>query len=180
MLAGILLFVAGFVLGAGLTLTVRRWLHVAAGEKTTPQVWRVIAVPILNGGVPRAALTVAARLSLATHGEVVVLTVVQIPRAVGIDAGSPPGLEAALARLETAEGIVRGLGAQVRGEIVRVREVGDLVGRACTESGAQAVVIEPNSASRATAELVHTLLEGKAGRSFDLVMARADTGVCVK
>ncbi len=172
-LIGSLLFAAGLVLGAALILIARRRPLTDPAAEATDPAWRAIAVPIVNGGMPRAALSVAARLSRATRGKVVVLTVVQIPRAVGLDAQSPPGLEAALTRLETAEGIVRGLGAQVQGEIVRVRELGDAIGRACRESGAEAVVLKPDATSRATAELLHALIEGRSTRDSDLVLAHS-------
>ena len=170
---GIVFFVAGLMIGAALLWMVQRRRGRSLCSKRTGRAWRVIAVPIVNGCMPRSALSVAAGLGVAAHGTVVVLVVVQIPRTVGIDVQSPPELESALSRLDAAEGIVRALGASVRGELVRVREVGDLVGRACKESGAEAVILEPHTGSRATAELTHALLEGKDARSFDLVLAYA-------
>jgi hypothetical protein len=175
-LTGILIFVAGIVIGAVLMLLLQRPRRESGSHQSADRAcWPVIAVPLVNGSMPRAALAVAARLSRATHGEVVVLSVVQVPRAIGLDSQSAPGLEPALSRLETAEAIVRGFGAAVHGEVVRVREVGDLVGRACLAAGAGAVVLEPNSGSRATTELMHALTEGKGGGSIDLILAQ--TGV---
>ena len=167
----VLIFLLGFAVGAAAALAGRRLNPAMRDHRDLTRSWRTLAVPIVNGSLPRAALITAGRIGAATGGHVALLAVVQVPRGMGIEAGNPPRLQTALTQLEAGEKLVRSLGAEVHGEVVRVRELGELVIHACEETGAQAVVIEPNPASRATNELLHTLVDSKGGRTFDLVLA---------
>lgn len=177
MVVSILLLLLALLLGAavGTGLAWVFWIrprasHAARGRQ--PALWRSIAVPIVDRRLPEAALRTAARLSLAKGGRVVVLVPVQVPRTMNLEAVAPPGLDSAIERLEAAEAFVRRLGAEVHGEVVRGREIGDFVGRACQEAGVQVVVIEPDPASRATGELVRALVDARAPGHLDVVIAR--------
>ena len=171
MLVSIVLLLLGIGLGAGgILFGIRLRSHLVHGNGAV-QPWRTIAVPIVDRTLPTAALSVAARLSAAARGDVVLLAVVQVPRTMAIDTEAPPSLESALSRLEDAERVVRDLGARVHGEVVRVRQISDLVGRACAETGAQVVVVEPDRASPGAIELLRALVEAKGPNPLDLVIA---------
>ena len=175
MFLAFLLLVAGIAIGVGVSVLWRRLGLGSSGRQGATRPWRVIAVPIVNDILPEAALASAAQLGVATHADVVPLVAVQVPRAMSLDCESPPGLAAALSRLEAAEAVVRRLGAEAHGEIVRVREMGDLAGRACEDTGAQVVVLEYNPSSRTTADLARTFIDAKLSCRFDLMLAQ--TGV---
>jgi hypothetical protein len=178
MLIGVLLVLAGLVLGSALTLIgLYAWPGPAGRRRAAARGWHTIVVPLVDGILPKSALETAGRLSVAAGGRVEILAVLQVPRTMNINAENPPGLEGALSRLEAAESFVQGIGAEAHGEVVRVREPGDLVVHACEETGAGAVVIEPNPASRATADLLRALTEAKAALTFDIVVATSRDGM---
>jgi hypothetical protein len=170
MLTSLLFLVVGAGLGAALSLLAQRLRHERSSSSSALQAWGTIAVPLVSGPLPYSALTTAARLGRATHALVVLLAVVQVPRTISMQADAPPGLDTALGRLDSAERVVREFGAEVHGEVVRVREIRDLVRRACEETGAQVVVVEPNAASQAANELVLALAGGSGPRNFDVVL----------
>ena len=170
-----LLIVAALSAGVLAGLVIARRLRFGAGENgSAARLWQVIAVPMIENRLPEAALATAARLAKASGSHVTVLAVVPIPRTMSLNAEEAPGLEEALGCVDAAERFVRGRGAAVHGELVRVREVGELVQRACAEAGAQAVVVEVNSGSRPSQELLREFVERQGPHAFDIVVAHAE------
>jgi nucleotide-binding universal stress UspA family protein len=171
----ILLFVAGIALGVSAVLI---WEHRVrartAGSHNGLPAWQAIAVPIVNRTLPAEALLVAARLARAFDARVILIAILQVPRTMSLNAGTAPGMEAALDQLEAAERIVRSLGAQAQSEVIRVREMGEFVERAFAEVGAQIVVLESHPKSRATSDLVRTFTDERGlSPTFDVILTHS-------
>jgi len=172
-----LLFVAGLLLGAASGLLFARWRAArSARREGSARVWQVIAVPVVDGALPATALSAAVRLSKASGSHVVVLVVVKVPRTLSLSAEQAPGIDAALTQLEAAERLLRSQGVSGHGEIVRAREVGDRLVRACAELGVGAVVLEAGGTSRSASDLLRTFLDETGSRRFDVIVTHPQTG----
>lgn len=175
----IVFVLVGALLGAGISASFAYRRFGRSGPLPGAAPWRLIGVPLVNGAPPRSALAVAARLSTAGHGQVVLLAIVSVPRTMNLEVETPPGLEAALGRIEEAEALVRGHGARVHSEVIKVREATDILRRICTEIGIDVLVLEPSAGARAMTELMNALATEKRAATLDIVIThgRASDGV---
>jgi nucleotide-binding universal stress UspA family protein len=176
-LAAIVLLLAGIAIGGGVALLWERRVRAKTAHGRGRQAaWRGVAVPIVGGALPVEALAVAARLGSAVGARVILVAIVQVPRTLSLEAESVPGLPRALDQLEQAEQQLHRLGAQVQSEVVRVREVGDFVERACAQAGAQLVVLESQPQSRSGRDLLRAFTEEKGAGGLDVLLTHHAAG----
>jgi|SRR5579883_1296770 hypothetical protein len=175
----LLLLVLGIELGVVASLGYVRLRRPAARRGGVTPSWAVIVVPVLGPSLPEAALSEAAGLARATGARAVVLGALRVPRTMNLDADEVPGLDAALARVEAAELLVRRAGAAVHAELARVRELSEVLDRACAEVGARLVVLEVGDGSQTAPDLLRAVAERRGPRSFDVLLTGRQTAPIV-
>jgi hypothetical protein len=175
MLVAVVCLIGGFALGVGAAIAASWYRRRGAPDRPASR-WPVVTVPVTGSALPETALTAGAQVAGALHARLVLLSPVQVPRTLSRDAESVPGLEKSLARAEAAEQFVRRLGAEAYGEVVRVRELAEVIDRACSEVGSGLVILEAKEGGRGAQELFHTVTERTGQRGFDVLLASSRTG----
>jgi APA family basic amino acid/polyamine antiporter len=106
----------------GLRETVRTPAHVVGPSLTVE--YRTILVPVVRTGETEEALVAAARLAADRGATVAIVTVIEVPLSLPLDARLPEQEEAAETLLDDAQALVEGYGVRAVTRLLRARRAG--------------------------------------------------------
>jgi APA family basic amino acid/polyamine antiporter len=103
--------------------------------------YRTIVVPVVRTGETEEALVAAARLAAERGATVVIVTVLEVPRSLPLDAALPQEQDAAEELLDDAQALVESYGVHAVTRLVRARTAGRAIVEEARRRNAELVVV---------------------------------------
>ncbi len=125
--------------GRGLRETVRAPAHVVGPSLTIE--YRTVIVPVVRTGETEEALVAAARLAADRGATVAVVTVLEVPLSLPLDAALPGQEDAAEELLDDAQALVESYGVRAVTRLVRARKAGPAILEEARRRNAELIVV---------------------------------------
>ena len=103
--------------------------------------YRTIVVPVVRTGETEEALVAAARLAAERGATVAVVTVVEVPLALPLDAHLPEEEDTAEALLDDAQALVESYGVRAVTRLIRARQAGPAIVDDARKRNAELIVL---------------------------------------